>query len=626
MSWSDFLAAKNTALTPQWLGSANLMAANLASGATSASAFQDASGLVDVGHGANYIPEDVRKLLYEFGQNQRTESQKSTLQSVVDTAEGIVKAYDRNKALEAELKIIELQDEAYKQNLDAQKTLADAQKAYADVLKSTISTMKDFISTLDGGASPLQSLSSARDNFQAVAGKAAAGDTSAYKDLTPVARTFLDLSKNYSKTLVDYQRDEAKVRTTLNAVINANQRELDKLPQEIAKAADPTKDAWIKLQEATAKEAETSIMLTALGVDKAASTMRLRTAEESLSDRYLEAVYALDEAKKEPLLKAFNDAIAAKANSAELPEYTAFNLGDIWGEEIAKVLPDKVTNEEWNKLIADKFPGLEPSDFVTKLTTDGITNLVRGVMPEPLTVDNLISTTADVSDLVGKKIGDILPANFAGSSFNAQQMMQDAINRAMAAITPALVPTSRPSVTERPYDPGLAEVGTGTGTSVDTSSTEIYYPGAPSWAKWVDDLVRDKRSAGKHFSDVVNALPAMGLIGPGLMFDTVADASNFLLQKARVIPFAQGTNYVPQDMLAQIHEGEAIIPAPFNPERYNRASGNDALVAEIKALREEVARLREEQKAGQNAIAANTGKTARVLTKFDIDGLPEART
>ena len=46
--------------------------------------------------------------------------------------------------------------------------------------------------------------------------------------------------------------------------------------------------------------------------------------------------------------------------------------------------------------------------------------------------------------------------------------------------------------------------------------------------------------------------------------------------------FAVGTNYVPQDMLAQIHEGEAIIPAPFNPERYAMASGNTALIEEIK--------------------------------------------
>ncbi len=46
---------------------------------------------------------------------------------------------------------------------------------------------------------------------------------------------------------------------------------------------------------------------------------------------------------------------------------------------------------------------------------------------------------------------------------------------------------------------------------------------------------------------------------------------------------------------------------------------------EMKALREEVAALREEQRAGNAAIASNTSKTARTLDKFDIDGLPAER-
>ena len=90
--------------------------------------------------------------------------------------------------------------------------------------------------------------------------------------------------------------------------------------------------------------------------------------------------------------------------------------------------------------------------------------------------------------------------------------------------------------------------------------------------------------------------------------------------------FAVGTNYVPQDMIAQVHKGEAIIPAPFNPTKYSKDSGNDALVAEIKALRAEVENLRKSTEAGQNAIAANTGKATRLLAKFDIDGMPETRT
>ena len=54
--------------------------------------------------------------------------------------------------------------------------------------------------------------------------------------------------------------------------------------------------------------------------------------------------------------------------------------------------------------------------------------------------------------------------------------------------------------------------------------------------------------------------------------------------------------------------------------------GRDAaLVAEIKALREEVATLRQQQQASSESIAISSDKTARLLEKFDIDGLPDTR-
>jgi TP901 family phage tail tape measure protein len=89
---------------------------------------------------------------------------------------------------------------------------------------------------------------------------------------------------------------------------------------------------------------------------------------------------------------------------------------------------------------------------------------------------------------------------------------------------------------------------------------------------------------------------------------------------AGIPKFAKGTNFVPNDMFAQIHKGEAIIPAAFNPERYSRASGNDALVMEIKALREEVSFLRSEQRAGHGAIASNTRKTHVILSDITQGG------
>lgn len=55
------------------------------------------------------------------------------------------------------------------------------------------------------------------------------------------------------------------------------------------------------------------------------------------------------------------------------------------------------------------------------------------------------------------------------------------------------------------------------------------------------------------------------------------------------------------------------------------AGSGSQLIAELQALRAEVATLREEQRAGHSAIAGNTSRSARTLEKFDIDGMPEVR-
>jgi hypothetical protein len=95
-----------------------------------------------------------------------------------------------------------------------------------------------------------------------------------------------------------------------------------------------------------------------------------------------------------------------------------------------------------------------------------------------------------------------------------------------------------------------------------------------------------------------------------------------VLDKARSLgipAFEVGTNYVPRDMLAQIHEGEAIVPKAFNPWANGYAGGvgdNAVLIAEIRALREEVAALRS---AGE-VTAQACDQTANVMTRVTNNG------
>ena len=63
-----------------------------------------------------------------------------------------------------------------------------------------------------------------------------------------------------------------------------------------------------------------------------------------------------------------------------------------------------------------------------------------------------------------------------------------------------------------------------------------------------------------------------------------------------------------------------IFSASQTASLLNSGGSNEALLAEIRALRAEVAALREQQRDESLAIARNTGNTARVLERLSPDG------
>ena len=72
--------------------------------------------------------------------------------------------------------------------------------------------------------------------------------------------------------------------------------------------------------------------------------------------------------------------------------------------------------------------------------------------------------------------------------------------------------------------------------------------------------------------------------------------------------YAVGTNFVPRDMVAQIHEGEAIVPRAYNPAA-GGSSANDSTAVELKALRADFAKLLASVEQGNK----NTQVTAEAM-------------
>jgi len=83
--------------------------------------------------------------------------------------------------------------------------------------------------------------------------------------------------------------------------------------------------------------------------------------------------------------------------------------------------------------------------------------------------------------------------------------------------------------------------------------------------------------------------------------------------------FAEGTNYVPYDMTANIHKGEEITPARYVDVQWK---SRDESTKAAKDMVYEIKQLRAEMRYQQKSIATTNKKTADVLEKWDYDGMP----
>jgi len=84
-----------------------------------------------------------------------------------------------------------------------------------------------------------------------------------------------------------------------------------------------------------------------------------------------------------------------------------------------------------------------------------------------------------------------------------------------------------------------------------------------------------------------------------------------LFRNAGLPSFDVGTNYIPHDMLAQVHKGEAIVPERFNPAAHFGGAGqgdNQALIDEVRELRKEVAKARDADMPIHVTVMTHDGK------------------
>ena len=173
---------------------------------------------------------------------------------------------------------------------------------------------------------------------------------------------------------------------------------------------------------------------------------------------------------------------------------------------------------------------------------------------------------------------------------------------------------------------------TSDGKAVGRASNELMMSlyGVPAPNKPLDSsrqtyLNDIRRNADQRIAEGWNGQQlADALISTGTSIKDIAEAygttpeqirANLIAAGATKLPsYDVGTNYVPRDMLAMIHEGEQIIPKAYNPAANpGMAGASDELLTEVRALREAVAALQ----AAASETAGNTRPLPQLGRQFD---------
>lgn len=140
-------------------------------------------------------------------------------------------------------------------------------------------------------------------------------------------------------------------------------------------------------------------------------------------------------------------------------------------------------------------------------------------------------------------------------------------------------------------------------------------------AKFAIDLARAQAhdlGAAKELPDLARSLVSAGNTFSKTALDQARLTAYVYNSLASVPSFDVGTDYVPHDMLAMVHEGERITPKAFN----DGGGGDTANLADaLRMVRAELADLRSELEK----ISENTKQSKFFAGKWDTIGMPPAR-
>lgn len=532
--------------------------------------------------------------------SQRLASADSAVASALQAIAGFVQQAQQ-QVTAAEGTIASIRQAAAQEYQSAAAAVAQAQAKIAetavqaaarmrDLGKSIKDYLRDLGGTGEGSATGPQRLAFLRDSIRQAAAAAMGGDTEAAGRLTGLAADLLRASKDSASTFAAFAGDERMVRQLLGSV--ATMAESASAPGGAA-AEDPQ----VTLAAAINRLARATSTAETVGASTAEVT-------RDLVGEYQAASRDLATATRE-LAKAAGFSSGANGGEAGFAQLVQ-NLSDARAEQAAaqSALTDATSTLEYvGGAIVDAAPDLRSAyDAATGALSTAQTAYADALAQTAAVNFSMLENQLTLADL-------LTDLRTASEALAAAIEKRDAAQAAVDGATP--VQKSMSEMIDEIYVSVLGRHGEQAGLD--------YWSGLVSAGGTLDQvrgaiitIAEDLGWASMTLDEKVGWLMSSAGGTADHWKSLFVDGSH-----------AGGLPVVPRDgYIAELHAGERVMTAAdnaaFSSIDWSRFGRDDGAV---QAMRAEIQQLRAELRAANGAIASNTGKTAKLLDKLDVDGV-----
>jgi hypothetical protein len=449
--------------------------------------------------------------------------------------------------------------------------------------------------------SPREQMEAAQAEYERLLALAQAGDLDALAQLQGAAQTYLQLAQGFFGGVGEYEAIFGSVTTALQALV-------DRGPQngEIAPGFGGQQGGGVSAELAALYAERDALM---------AEQEALHRAE--LARQLVEHMAEWAELSGRPVLELIE---SMEISLTDLATDLGVNLQDLTGESV-RILGEMATalGIPLGELVAGlglELPAL--ADGVRELAAELGINLGLLTTGTAAEIGAMVTQLGGLSTQLGLDLYQM--AELLGVELGTLADVNSPIYQGLQAMLDSL-----PEGIGTDLEPFLTAITTATtrGTQADAMRAA---------AEYISTLDTDIATALAAFFPGTNIPPPVTELdyltdiatesnltrlaaeGSEALLDLVNKNLKSIAEGQGFPSYAVGTGFVPQTGLATIHRGEAILPVPvaswLRAEGFPMAQGGggEALAGEVRALRAELAQLREERRQDANMAADQRGR------------------